>query len=83
MIFAARDCMGVDLSGSWIIGDTVSDIAAGAAAGLAGGTLLATQTSQRAKRERWRSDNFVVERAPDLAAAVASLIERGQLASQG
>src|SRR6202451_3939908 len=40
MILAAAERMDVDLSRSWIIGDSVSDITAGAAAGLAGGTLL-------------------------------------------
>jgi D-glycero-D-manno-heptose 1,7-bisphosphate phosphatase len=83
MILAARDYTGVDLSGSWIIGDTVSDIAAGAAAGLAGGTLLAAADEPAREARALAKGNFVVERARDLAAAVAALIERGQFASQG
>jgi D-glycero-D-manno-heptose 1,7-bisphosphate phosphatase len=80
MIFAARDCMGIDLSRSWIIGDVVSDIAAGAAAGLAGGILLATKDGQLFEARAMANDRFAVESAPDLAAAVAALIGGRRLA---
>ena len=83
MIFAARDCMDINLSRSWIIGDSVSDIAAGAAAGLAGGTLLATLHGPLREARAMASDHFVVERAPDLAAAVARLIEDQWLVHRG
>jgi D-glycero-D-manno-heptose 1,7-bisphosphate phosphatase len=83
MIFAARDCMHIDLSGSWIIGDTVSDIGAGAAAGLAGGTLLAASDGSVREALRLAKNNFRVENASDLAVAIADLIAQGQLASQG
>jgi D-glycero-D-manno-heptose 1,7-bisphosphate phosphatase len=79
MIFAARDRMDIDLSSSWIIGDSVSDIAAGAVAGLAGGTLLASADGPFREARAMARDLFVVERASDLAAAVTSLIEDRRL----
>jgi D-glycero-D-manno-heptose 1,7-bisphosphate phosphatase len=79
MIFAARDCMEIDLSRSWIIGDTVSDIAAGAAAGLAGGSLLAAGDGPLREAQAMANDHFAVESAPDLATAVVGLLEEGQL----
>lgn len=80
MIIAAADRMGLDLSRSWIIGDSVSDIAAGAAAGLAGGTLLAALDAPLCEARLLANDRFAVESAPDLAAAVGGLIEAGPLA---
>jgi D-glycero-D-manno-heptose 1,7-bisphosphate phosphatase len=83
MLLAARDRMGIDLSGSWIVGDTVSDLAAGAAAGLAGGTLLAAADGLQAEARLLAREGFVVKSARDLAAAVADLIARGRFASRG
>jgi D-glycero-D-manno-heptose 1,7-bisphosphate phosphatase len=80
MILAARDCMDIDLSGSWIIGDSVSDIAAGAAAGLAGGVLLGAADEPLRQAQAMANDCFAVELAPNLAAAVAGLIGDGRLA---
>jgi D-glycero-D-manno-heptose 1,7-bisphosphate phosphatase len=82
MIITAADRMGLDLSRSWIIGDSVSDIAAGAAARLAGGTLVATSGGLFREAQILANDRFVVESAPDLAAAVGRLIEAGRLARQ-
>lgn len=82
MIVTAADRMGLDLSRSWIIGDNVSDITAGAAAGLAGGTLLAPSDALLREARLLANDRFVVEGAPDLAAAVGRLIEAGRLARQ-
>jgi D-glycero-D-manno-heptose 1,7-bisphosphate phosphatase len=82
MIIAAADHMGLDLSQSWIIGDSVSDITAGVAAGLAGGTLLAPSAGQLREAQLLANDRFVVESEPDLAAAVGRLIEAGRLARQ-
>jgi D-glycero-D-manno-heptose 1,7-bisphosphate phosphatase len=79
MIFAARDRMEIDLSRSWIIGDTVSDMAAGAAAGLAGGVFIAAEEGPLREAEAMANDHFAVESAPDLATAVAGLLEAGQL----
>jgi D-glycero-D-manno-heptose 1,7-bisphosphate phosphatase len=80
MIFAARDRLEIDLSRSWIIGDTVSDIAAGAAAGLAGGILLAAPDGPLREAQALANDRFAVESAPDLATAVAGLIGGRRLA---
>ena len=82
MILTAADRMGLDLSRSWIIGDSVSDIAAGAAAGLAGGTLVAASGGPLREARLLANDRFVVESAPDLAVAVGRLIEAGRLARQ-
>jgi D-glycero-D-manno-heptose 1,7-bisphosphate phosphatase len=79
MIFAAATRMDVDLSHSWIIGDNLSDIAAGSAAGLAGGTLLAATHERLREAQLLAKDRFIVENAPNLAAAVAGLIEEGRL----
>jgi D-glycero-D-manno-heptose 1,7-bisphosphate phosphatase len=83
MILAAAARMNVDLSRSWIIGDSVSDITAGAAAGLAGGTLLTASKGPLREAQLLANDCFVVESAHDLAAAVAGLIDEGRLAHQG
>jgi D-glycero-D-manno-heptose 1,7-bisphosphate phosphatase len=79
MILAAGGRMDLDLPRSWIVGDTVHDLAAGMAAGLAGGTLLAA-VDRPEGTQLAATDRFVVETAPSLAAAVAALIERGRLA---
>jgi len=83
MIITAADRMDLDLSHSWIIGDNVSDITAGAAAGLAGGTLLAAAEERLREAQLLANDRFVVDSAPNLAAAVAALIAQGVFARQG
>jgi D-glycero-D-manno-heptose 1,7-bisphosphate phosphatase len=80
MIFAAADRMDLDLSRSWIIGDNVSDIAAGAAAGLAGGMLVLTSNEPLGQAQRLANNSFVVKSAPNLAAAVEALIVEENLA---
>jgi D-glycero-D-manno-heptose 1,7-bisphosphate phosphatase len=82
MIVTAAERMHLDLPRSWIIGDNVSDIAAGAAAGLAGGTLLTTSGGPLREAQLLANNRFVVESAPNLAAAVGRLIEAGRLARQ-
>jgi D-glycero-D-manno-heptose 1,7-bisphosphate phosphatase len=79
MILAAASRMGLDLRRSWIVGDTVGDLTAGKHAGLAGGTLLSVN-DQAADVQALANTRFIVERAPSLATAVTSLIERRQLA---
>jgi D-glycero-D-manno-heptose 1,7-bisphosphate phosphatase len=83
MITTAADRMGLDLSRSWIIGDSVSDIAAGASAGLAGGILLAALDAPLREAQLLANDRFVVESAPNLAVAVAALIAQGYFSRQG
>ena len=79
MILAAAERMGLDLSRSWIIGDNVSDVAAGAAARLAGGILLAAGDTPLHQAQALANECFAVENAPDLAAAGAVLLNRGRL----
>jgi D-glycero-D-manno-heptose 1,7-bisphosphate phosphatase len=83
MLLAAAERMDLDLSRSWIVGDSVSDIAAGAAGSLAGGTLLAAADGLMREALMLANDNFLVESAPDLGAAVATLIAHGQLVRRG
>jgi D-glycero-D-manno-heptose 1,7-bisphosphate phosphatase len=83
MIVAAAQRLQIDPARSWIIGDRAHDLAAGAAAGLAGGTLLHAGAAERPAAERLASARFSVGTAPDLAAAVASLLARGQFQHRG
>lgn len=77
MLIMAAELMGVDLSGSWIVGDRSSDILAGKNAGLAGGVHVLSghgaSNNQRQNALSHSSNNFVVKSATDLASA-ASLI---------
>jgi D-glycero-D-manno-heptose 1,7-bisphosphate phosphatase len=82
MIVAAAERMNLDLSRSWIVGDKAEDIATGAAAGLAGGTLLAADDGARRRLACLERADFAVMAAASLADAVAALIETGRLASR-
>ncbi len=81
MIVAAAERMKLDLAHSLIAGDRASDLAAGKAAGLAGGILISPHADdgERAAAMRLRSAEFAVEVAPSLADAVALLLARGRL----
>jgi D-glycero-D-manno-heptose 1,7-bisphosphate phosphatase len=81
MIVAAAEQMKLDLAHSWIAGDRASDIAAGKAAGLAGGILISTRAdnAEPAAAMRSRSGEFAVDVASTLADAVELLLARGQL----
>jgi D-glycero-D-manno-heptose 1,7-bisphosphate phosphatase len=83
MILEAASRMKLDLSRSWIVGDRAHDLAAGAAAGLAGGTLLAAENPERQAASRLAGARFVVETAPNLADAVAALIGRRHFGDRG
>ncbi|HLN10151.1 MAG TPA: HAD-IIIA family hydrolase [Xanthobacteraceae bacterium] len=80
MILEAAQRMGVDLAGSWIIGDRADDLAAGAAAGLVGGTLVMTgygsRAAERTTARALARHGFAVETAPALAQAVAAAVAR-------
>src|SRR5579864_1384561 len=82
MILAAAERMNIDLSRSWIVGDKADDLAAGAAAGLAGGTLLASDERARRQLLCLERADFAVTNAASLSEAVAALIETGRLASR-
>jgi D-glycero-D-manno-heptose 1,7-bisphosphate phosphatase len=82
MIVAAAERMKLDLAQSWIAGDRASDIAAGRAAGLAGGILISSRADaaeQAAAAMPLRSGEFAVEVVPSLADAIALLLARGRL----
>jgi len=79
MIFAAGGSMNLDLSRSWIVGDKAHDLAAGAAAGLAGGTLVSPDDREREEASLLASARFVVEMAVNPADALAGLTESGRL----
>ena len=82
MILAAAERMNIDLSRSWIVGDKADDLAAGAAAGLAGGTLLATEERVRPQLSVLERTDVAVTTATSLSNAVAVLIETGRLTSR-
>ena len=81
MIVAAAERMKLDLAHSWIAGDRASDIAAGKAAGLAGGILISQRAddAERTAAMQLRSGEFAVDVAFSLADAVALLLARGGL----
>jgi D-glycero-D-manno-heptose 1,7-bisphosphate phosphatase len=80
MILAAAKGMNLDLAGSWIVGDKTRDLAAGAAAGLAGGTLVTADAGERRDAGRLASTRFLVETAANPADALATLVESRRLA---
>ena len=81
MIVAAAERMKLDLAHSWIAGDRASDIAAGKAAGLAGGILISQRAddAERTAAMQLRSGEFAVDVAFSLADAVELLLVRGGL----
>jgi D-glycero-D-manno-heptose 1,7-bisphosphate phosphatase len=83
MILEATRRMQLDLTRSWIVGDRAHDLAAGAAAGVAGGTLLGADNPERKAAFRLAGAGFVVETAPNLAGAVATLIGRRHFGDRG
>ena len=56
--------MQLDLSRSWIVGDRAHDLAAGAAAGLAGGTLLAADAQERQAAGKLAAPGLLSRRRP-------------------
>jgi D-glycero-D-manno-heptose 1,7-bisphosphate phosphatase len=81
MILAAGERMKLDLARSLIVGDRASDLAAGRAAGLAGGVLISPRAddAEGAAATALRGQRFAVEITPSLAEAVALLLARGGL----
>jgi D-glycero-D-manno-heptose 1,7-bisphosphate phosphatase len=80
MLVAAASRMNLDLAQSWIVGDKASDLAAGAAAGVAGGTLLVGGDRERQEALRLANSRYAVATAASLAAAVATLTESAHFA---
>jgi D-glycero-D-manno-heptose 1,7-bisphosphate phosphatase len=79
MIMDAAERMGLDLPRSRIVGDRASDIAAGKAAGLSGGVLIASRALPRERDGAMplRSKDFGVDVVCSLAEAVDLLLARG------
>lgn len=74
MLLVAAAALRIDLAQSWILGDRANDLAAGRAAGLAGGLLLAGRGLGPAERGRALAlarPGFAVRLAPRLAAVPA------------
>ena len=71
MILRAAERLGLDLPGSWIVGDRARDLEAGRAAGLAGGLHVLTGygAHERAAAVALAGDGFRVLLAESLAAA--------------
>jgi len=83
MFLEAASRMQLDLARSWIVGDRAHDLAAGAAARLAGGILLAADRTEEQKAGPLASSRFAVASAASLADAVTVLIDRGQFGDCG
>jgi D-glycero-D-manno-heptose 1,7-bisphosphate phosphatase len=79
MIVDAATRMALDRPRSWIAGDRASDIAAGKAAGLAGGILILSSNlaAESAAAIPLRSKDFAVEVVASLTEAVELLLARG------
>lgn len=83
MILEAAAALSIDLSRSFIIGDCLTDLAAGSAAGVAGGALVATGHGMRdwnatgqAAFTRWQAEgHFMPRRAADAALAIHDWLE--------
>jgi D-glycero-D-manno-heptose 1,7-bisphosphate phosphatase len=82
MIVTAAERMGLNLPRSWIVGDQVHDLAAGRAAGLAGGTLLTVSTLHRKEASALVGSQFVVKVSLNLTGAVSKLLEQEQFGSK-
>jgi D-glycero-D-manno-heptose 1,7-bisphosphate phosphatase len=81
MILAAAERMNLDLSRSWIVGDKAADLMTGAAAGLAGGTLVGSDEGARQQASQLKTVRFAAAAAASLADAVAALLEAGPWAA--
>jgi D-glycero-D-manno-heptose 1,7-bisphosphate phosphatase len=85
MLLAAAVALGLDLGRSWILGDRASDLAAGRAAGLAGGLLLGGSASEQARGLALAGPDFAVrlarrlERVPDLVGGADAERAEGDL----
>ena len=80
MILAAASGMNLDLARSWIVGDRAHDLAAGATAGLRGGTLVAADQREQQAALALADSHFIVEIAASSAAAIAAVADRERCA---
>ena len=81
MLCAAAEAWPIDLARSWIVGDRSRDLAAGRAAGLAGGVLVATghggESSERDAAQLLAGERFEVRGTRSIAAIDAVLARLG------
>ena len=76
MILTAGRGMNLDLAHSWIVGDRAHDLAAGAAAGLAGGTLISLDAGEQHAARALANSHFAVEIAANPAVAIVTAVDR-------
>lgn len=89
MLQEAARILGVDLSRSHIVGDTLTDLAAGARAGLSSGALVATGHGEREWRKggaeafaQYRKDGiFCISRVANAGEAIDAWLDRISLAA--
>jgi D-glycero-D-manno-heptose 1,7-bisphosphate phosphatase len=76
MLREAENRMHIDVPNSWIIGDRASDLAAGRAASLRGGVLVATGYGERERNAALElgGGGFAVKTSPNLAGAIETPI---------
>ncbi len=79
MLLAAAFGLNLDLSRSWIVGDRASDLTAGLAAGLAGGTLVPLDEREREQASLLANARFSVETASNPAVAILGVVAAGRL----
>lgn len=72
MLLEAARVLGVDLSQSHIVGDTIADLAAGAQAGLPGGTLVLTGHGEHEWRQGGEAAFTLYEKSGSFAPRLAS-----------
>lgn len=70
LVLRARDELGADLGRSWLVGDTDRDVGAARSGGCLGAVRIGTAASRR-------GDDPLAFEAPDLAAAVAMILDYG------
>jgi len=75
LLFQAAERFGLDLSASWIVGDSARDLEAGRRAGLAGGILVLTGKGHATLAEL-RAAGRTAEVAEDLAQAAELVLAR-------
>lgn len=84
MLIEARDRLGVDLGRSFVIGDRITDLAAGRAAGLQAGALVrtgygATEADTKLDQlERWQAEGFAIAVHDTAAGAIRVWLARVQ-----
>lgn len=75
MLLAARDLLALDLQRSWIVGDKLDDLLAGAQAGLCGGLHVLTGQGHAHRRSvaDWQPLNYIVRLGDSITDAAALL----------